>query len=79
MSNKQSALPTHFTAKPPVTLLFKGSENKPPLKKRKVIESETHASPFNKYENCVFNGNIIKKFYYSCSDHEDCKKKKNMQ
>ena len=62
---KQSTLPTHFTTKPPVTLLFKGSENKPPL---------------NKYENCVFNGNIIKNLYYSCSEHEDYKKKKkNMQ
>ena len=93
--NKQSTLPTHFTAKPPVTLIYKGSENKPPLRIRKLIEAETHTSEqtleslstnpafnnntCNKYENCVFHGNIINNFYYSCIDHDNFEKKKNMQ
>ena len=77
--NEQSTLPTHFTAKPPVTLPYKGSENKPPLKIRKLIEAETNASEqtseslstnpafknnaCNNYENCVFKNNRIYTYF----------------
>lgn len=66
----QSTRPTHFMKKPPISVFANGSENQPPIKKRKVEEantqgtkqtsealsttSATNNNPSNKYEDCVF-------------------------
>lgn len=92
VANNKQLKRAHFTTKPPINVFATGKENQPPIKKIKIDPIQTASSEkssnsasyannlCNKYENCVFNGNIINNFYYSCIDHKNCEKKEeNMQ
>ncbi|XP_057319465.1 uncharacterized protein LOC130663914 [Microplitis mediator] len=77
--NKQLKRFNHFTTKSPVDVFSKGQENPPPIRKNRIISDETIINEkslnsastanttCNRYENCVFRGNIINNFYYSCN------------
>lgn len=71
--------PTHFTTKSPINVYFKKIDDQPPEKRSRFSSHETFAEqgkklnsdstpdPFNTYNNCTFNGNIINNFYCSCA------------
>ncbi|XP_066585168.1 uncharacterized protein [Prorops nasuta] len=74
---------THFTTKPPIKVFPERSVIKPLQQSNKTIEKESQVLstnpafnqiPQNKYEKCVFHGNIINNFYYSCCDHKNYEK-----
>lgn len=87
--NRQPTLPTHFLRKPPIKIFPEQSENKPVETESHINERNQipkfmptnrtgHENPTIVYQNCVFHGNIINNFYYSC-DHDEKDKNKNMQ